>query len=57
MNATGLRNWEVWPILTRTCTLKEILEIKKQVIQDYNADLNVRAPIKPKKTKNRIRYF
>ena len=51
MNATGVRNWEVRPILTRTCTLKVILEIKKQVIQDYNADLNVRTPIKPKKQK------
>ena len=51
MNATGVRNWEVRPILTRSCTLKEILEIKKKVIQDYNADLNVRAPVKPKKQK------
>ena len=37
MNATGVRNWEVWPILTRTCTLKEILEIKKQVIPEPTA--------------------
>ena len=51
MNATGIRNWEVRPILTRSCTLKEILEIKKQVIQDYKSDLNVRTPIKPKKKK------
>ena len=48
MNATGVRNCHR-PILTRSCTLKEILEIKKQVIQDYKADLNVRIPIKPKK--------
>ena len=48
MNATGVRNCHR-PILTRSCTLKEILEIKKQVIQDYKADLNVRTPIKPKK--------
>ena len=30
MNATGVRNWEVRSILTRSCTLKEILEIKKK---------------------------
>ena len=51
MNATGVRNWKVRSILTRSCTLKEILEIKKKVIQDYNADLNVRTHVKPKKQK------
>ena len=51
MNATGVRNWEVRPILTRSCTLKEILEIRKKVIQDYKADLNVRTPVKPKNKK------
>ena len=31
MKETGVRNWEVRPILMRSSTLKEILEIKKRL--------------------------
>ena len=45
MNEIGLENWEVLPLLARTCSKKDIYEVEKNWIRVLRADLNTNSPI------------
>ena len=49
MNEIGLENWEILPLLARTCSKKEICEVEKNWVRILMADLNTNSPITNKK--------
>ena len=49
MNEIGLENWEILPLLARTCSKKEICEVEKNWVRILMADLNTYSPITNKK--------
>ena len=45
MRAVGLQNWEIIPLLSRTCDQKTIRQLERKWCGIMNADLNTRLPI------------
>ena len=50
MNEVGLGNWEILPLLSRTCGIKTIREIEKKWVRVLNAYLNSISPIRDEET-------
>ena len=57
MNAIGLGNWEILPLLSRTCDIKTIREVEKNWVRILGADLNTYSPITNKKEYNALYYI
>ena len=45
MLETGVNNWEIIPLLSRTCNRNTIREVERKWIRILNADLNTFSPI------------
>ena len=45
MRATGIQNWEIFPLLQRTCDIKTIKELERKWCKILGADLNTALPI------------
>ena len=45
MRTVGIQNWEITPLLSRTCDLKTIRELERKWCKIMNADLNTYLPI------------
>ena len=45
MREVDIYNWEIIPLLSRTCDKKTILELERKWIKIMNADLNTLSPI------------
>lgn len=45
MCEVGLQNWEILPLLGRTCDIKTIYELERKWIDVVGADLNTNSPI------------
>ena len=58
MKEVGLDNWEILPLLSRTCDIKEIREAERNWLGILQADLNTVSPIisKEEKKVNSIIY-
>ena len=50
MCEVGLENWEILPLLTRTCSKKPIYEVEKNWVWVLRADLNTNLPIREEAT-------
>ena len=44
MREVGINNWEIIPLLQRTCDKKTIWELERKWVKIMNADLNMRSP-------------
>lgn len=51
MNEVGIENWEILPLLGRTCDKKQAYELEKKWIRVLSADLNTYSPIREEATK------
>ena len=51
MREVGLQNWEILPLLSRTCALKTIRQLEGKWIGVLRADLNTRLPIREEETR------
>ena len=58
MREVGLENWEILPLLSRTCGIKTIREVERKWLGVIQADLNTLSPITSKEEKrgNKIIY-
>ena len=45
MRTVGIYNWEIIPLLQRTCDKKTILELEQKWFKIMNADLNTISPV------------
>ena len=45
MRTVGLQNWEIIPLLSRTCDIKTICEVERKWCGIMHADLNTLSPI------------
>ena len=52
MREVGLGNWEILPLLSRTCDLRTIREVERKWLGVIQADLNTLSPITSKEEKN-----
>ena len=50
MNEVRLDNWEILPLLSRTCDIKTIREVEKKWVKVLGADLNSYSPIREEET-------
>ena len=50
MNEVSLDNWEIIPLLSRTCDINEIREVERNWIKISKADLNSYLPFKKEET-------
>ena len=58
MYEIGLGNWEILPLLSRTCDRKTIRELERKWIGVIQADLNTFLPIisKEERKENQMKY-
>ena len=50
MCEVGITNWQILPLLSRTCSKKEIYKVEKKWVRVLNADLNTYSPIRKEET-------
>ena len=50
MNKIGVENWEILPLLARTCDIRTIREVERKWIRILCADLNSYLPIREEET-------
>ena len=51
MNDIGLGDWEVLPLLSRTCDIETICEVERKWIRILGADLNSNLPVREEETR------